>query len=302
MPEKTIIITGANSGIGKAAAKQITAAGHHVVLACRNREKAEQARRETGGKTTIAELDLSSRRSIHEFTDWVHRELNQVDGLINNAADFNLSETERELTPDGFERIWFTNHLAPVLLTDRLMDRIIASPQGRIINISSKGLLARPFQTVNLEDPMFGNRPFTPAAAYYQSKMAQNIHTVWLARQLTGTMATANCIRVTNVKIDISRYPDLPQWMKNLYTLKSLFSITPEKMAETYAAALLDPDFNTISGALIGHSGKPVPFPAYAKDPLCVERVMNLTYRQLGIAPAITFTDADDQSGPTAFR
>ncbi|QBG47807.1 SDR family NAD(P)-dependent oxidoreductase [Verrucomicrobia bacterium S94] len=302
MTVKTIIITGANSGIGKAAAKHIAAAGHHVILACRNRAKAEQARRETGGKTIAAELNLASRSSIHQFTEWAHRELDQIDGLLNNAADFNLSKTDRELTPDGFERFWFTNHLAPVLLTDRLMDQIIASPQGRIINISSKGLLARPFQTVNLEDPMFGERHFTPTAAYYQSKMAQNIYTVWLAQQLTGTMATANCIRVSNVKIDISRYPNLPQWMKNLYTLKSQFSITPEKMAETYAAALLDPAFNNISGALIDHSGEPVPFPAYAKDPLCVERVMTLTYRQLGMAPSISFTAADDQSAPTGFH
>ncbi|MDZ8119601.1 SDR family NAD(P)-dependent oxidoreductase [Pontiella agarivorans] len=302
MPAKTIILTGANSEIGKAAAKHLANAGHVVILACRSREKAEQVRHEIGKNTIAAELDLASRRSIHEFTDWAHRELNRIDGLINNAADFNLSETERELTSDGFERIWFTNHLAPVLLTDRLMDYIIASPQGRIINISSKGLLARPFQTVDTEDPTFGNRHFTPAAAYYQSKMAQSIYTVWLAQQLTGTMATANCIRVTNVKIDINRFPDLPQGLKNLYTLKALFSITPEKMAETYAAAVLDPGFRNISGALISHSGKQVPFPAYAKDPLCIERVMSLTYRQLGIAPAVTFTGADDQSAPTGFR
>ncbi|WP_372797402.1 SDR family NAD(P)-dependent oxidoreductase [Pontiella sp.] len=302
MPAKTIIITGANSGIGRAAAARIAGEGHRVILACRSLEKAAAARADIGGNTIAAELDLASRRSIHAFTDWVHQELDQVDVLIHNAADFDLSKTEREMTADGFERIWFTNHLAPVLLTDRLMDRIITSPQGRVITVSSKGLLAHPFQTVNIDDPMFATRRFTPAAAYYQSKLAQNMYTIWLAQQLSGTMVTANAIRVSKVKIDLARFPDLPQWMKNLYALKSLLAITPEQMTETYARTALDPSLRNRSGTLLDHQLKAVPFPAYAKDPLCIERVMILTYRQLGIQPAVTFSDASGPAEPTGFR
>ena len=302
MPAKTIIITGANSGIGRAAAKLIADAGHRVVLACRTPEKAEQTQAVIGGSTIAASLDLSSRRSIHRFTEWAHGELNQIDVLINHAADFNFLKTDREMTPDGFERIWFTNHLAPVLLTDRLMDRIIASPQGRILNVSSKGLLFRPLQTVEVDDPMFGKRAFSPAAAYYQSKLAQNIYTIWLAQQLTGTMATANGIRISNVKLNMHCHPELPQWMKNLYALKSLFAVQPELIAKTYARAALDPNLNNVSGTLIEHPGRPAPFPAYAKDPLCIERVMSLTYRHLGTAPAITFTDASAQAEQTTFH
>lgn len=289
MQKKTVIITGANSGIGKAAAKQIATAGHRVILACRSPERAEQARAEIGGDSVMGELNLASRSSIHHFTDWIHREFDSVDVLINNAADFDVSRTEREMTADGFERIWFTNHLAPVLLTDRLMDRLISSPQGRIINISSKGLLMHPFQTVNLKDPMFGNRPFSVSRAYYQSKLAQIMHTGWLAQQLTGTMVTANCIRVTNVNLDLSRFPDLPQWMKNLYTIKARFSITPEKMAETYTATALNAEANNLSGAMIGHPFKETALPVYAKDPLVIEQVMQLTFKQLGIQPSISF-------------
>ena len=212
-----------------------------------------------------------------------------MDVLINNAADFDLSRTERELTPDGFERIWFTNHLAPVLLTDRLMDRLISSPQGRIINISSKGLLMHPFQTVDLKDPMFGNRPFSASRAYYQSKLAQIMHTRWLSQQLTGTMVTANCIRVTNVKLDLSRFPDLPQWMKNLYTIKALFSITPEKMANTYADAALSAEAKDVSGVMIDYPFKETAPPVYTKDLLVIEQVMQLTYKQLGIRPSISY-------------
>ncbi|MDF7800545.1 SDR family NAD(P)-dependent oxidoreductase [Pontiellaceae bacterium B1224] len=292
MKQKTVIITGANSGIGKAAAKYISAAGHRVIMACRNAERAAQAQIEIGADSIVGELDLASRSSIHQFTDWVHREFDAVDVLINNAADFDLSRTEREMTPDGFERIWFTNHLAPVLLTDRLMDRLVSSPQGRILNISSKGLLMHPFQIVDLKDPMFGKRPYSPAKAYYQSKLAQIMHTRWLEQQLTGTMVTANCIRVTNVRIDLSRFTNLPQWMKNLYSIKSLFSITPEKMAETYAKAALNESARDVSGAMIDYPFKQTAPPVYAKDPLVIEQVMQLTFKQLGIQPSISFEDA----------
>lgn len=289
MEPKTVIITGANSGIGKAAAKQIAAQGHRVVLACRNMERAKAAQREIGGYSLTAQLDLAQRASIHAFTDWVHRELGKADAVISNAADFDLSQKQRVFTPDGFERIWFTNHLGPVLLIDRLMDLLIASPQGRILTVSSKGLLMHPFLTVNLNDPMFNDRPYSVPKAYYQSKLAQSMFTNWLAKQLTGTMVTANCIRVTNVKLDLNRFPDIPQWMKNLYAIKALFAIPPEKMAATYARAALDPALKNENGRLIEYPLKTCDFPPYEKDPLCIEQVMRLTYRQLGINPAITY-------------
>jgi NAD(P)-dependent dehydrogenase (short-subunit alcohol dehydrogenase family) len=289
MKPKTVIITGANSGIGKAAAIKIAQQGHRVVLACRDPEKAAATKKEIGDSALAAEVDLSRRASIHAFTDRIHRELDGVDVIINNAADFDLSRNERKLTPDGFEAIWFTNHLAPVLLVDRLMDMLIASPKGRIINISSKGLIAHPFLTVDLKDPMFGNRPYSVSKAYYQSKLAQVMYTLWLSKQMTGTMVTANCIRIANVRVDISRYPSLPQWLKNMYAIKTLFSISPEKMAETYRRAALDEEADKLTGKYIAYPFKETDFPAYAKDPLCIEQVMQLTYKQLGIQPSISY-------------
>jgi NAD(P)-dependent dehydrogenase (short-subunit alcohol dehydrogenase family) len=294
MKRKTIIITGANSGIGKAAARQIADQGHRVVLACRDPEKAAAAQREIGGDSVVGQVDLSRRASVHAFTDWAHRELDGVDVLINNAADFDLSRTKRVMTPDGFETVWFTNHLAPVLLTDRLMDMLVASPQGRIINVSSKGLLVHPFLTVNLKDPMFGKRPYSVPKAYYQSKLAQLMHTQWLSQQLTGTMATANCIRVANVRLDLDRFPDLPQWLKNIYTIKALFSIGPEQIAKSYEQAALGAELKNLTGKHIGHPFKETGIPAYARDPLCIEQVMQLTYRQLGISPSISYEPGEE--------
>lgn len=293
MQQKTVIITGANSGIGRAAAEQITARGHRVILACRNKERAGAVQREIGKGCSAGQLDLSRRRSIHEFTDWVHREIGAVDVLINNAADFDLSAPAREMTPDGFEKIWFTNHLAPVLLTDRLLDLLVQSPQGRIINISSKGLLFHPFLTVSLKDPMFGKRPFSVQTAYYQSKRAQTMYTQWLARQLAGTMVTANCIRVTNVRLGSSRLQEIPLWMKRIYALKARFSISPDRMAETYTRMALDEAAENLNGRQIEFPFREVSFSAYEKDLLCIEQVMQLTYRQLGMEPAISYQRPD---------
>jgi len=289
MKSKTCIVTGASSGIGMAAAKELARQGHRVVLACRNSERAEAAQRAMGGDTLVAQVDMAKRDSIHAFTNWVHRELGEIDVLINNAADFDLSRTEREMTKDGFETIWATNHLGPVLMVDRLLDRLAASPQGRIINISSTGLLMHPFLTVGLKDPMFVKRPYSASKAYYQSKIAQLMYTLWLAKRLPGTMITTNCIRVGNVKVDLGRYPDLPLWLKRIYAIKARLSITPEQMAKTYVHAALDESLGHVSGRHLGYPHKEVGIPAYAKDPLCIEQVMQLTYKQLGIQPAMSF-------------
>jgi len=107
------------------------------------------------------------------------------------------------------------------------------SNNGRIITISSKGLLAKPFLKINLNDPEFLSEKFSMIKAYYQSKLAQIMYTQWLAKELKGTNVTVNSIRVPAVRIDISKYHHLPGWLKKIYKFKSRFSLSPRKMAET---------------------------------------------------------------------
>ena len=285
MKPKTCIITGTDSGIGKAAATALARRGHRVVLACRNAERADAARREMGGDTLVAQVDMARRASIHAFTDWVHRELGGIDVLINNAADFDLSRTERKMTQDGFETIWATNHLGPVLMVDRLMDLLIASPQGRIVNISSSGLWMHPLLSVNLKDPMFGKRPYSAPKAYYQSQLAQLMFTRWLAGRLPGTMVTANCVRIGGMPGNSGESP----WMERIRAIQARFAPSPEQMAETCVRAALDENLEYVSGKQFTYPLKEIAIPTYAKDPLCIEQVMQLTYKQLGIRPAISF-------------
>ena len=83
----------------------------------------------------------------------------------------------------------------------------MTSNQGRVINVSSRDLLMHPLQTINLKDPMFTKRPYSVSKAYYQSKLAQIMFTLWLSSRLRGTMVTANCICVSNVKENLDRLP-----------------------------------------------------------------------------------------------
>ena len=274
MKPKTCIVAGAASGIGKAAATALARQGHRVVRACRDAEQAE-----------AAQVDLARRSSIHAFTDRMHRELGEVDVLIIHSADFDGFRAERETTPDGFETTWATHHLGPVLLVNRLMDLLIASPQGRIVNLSPGGLWMHPFLAVDLKDPMFGKRPYSGQKACCQSQLAQLMFTRWLAGRLPGTMVTANCVRIGGMPGHSGESP----WMERIRAIQARFAPSPEQLAETCVRAALDETLRHVSGRQFTHPLKEIAIPAYAKDPLCIEQVMQLTYRQLGIQPAISF-------------
>ena len=282
MDNKVCIITGANSGIGKQAAIQIAGQGIHVIIACRSEERGRKALAEiqTNIKHGSAELrliDMASQRSVRSFAEEINRDFPKVDILINNAADFNIARKQAEFSPEGIETVWAANHIGPMLLTDLLLNMLKRSGGGRIINISSKGLVVKSGLKVDLQDPEFKDRKYSVTTAYYQSKRAQEMYTLWLARQLEGTSVTANCLRVTNVKIDISRYPDLSAFMRFMYSIKSKKSISPEQMARTYTYLALSDDVQGISGKCFDENNKEVNLNSYTTDIGNIEAVIKLT-------------------------
>ncbi|HUX20077.1 MAG TPA: SDR family NAD(P)-dependent oxidoreductase [Spirochaetia bacterium] len=288
MTPKWCLITGGNSGIGKAAAIQLAAAGHKVTIGCRSAERGEHARQEIrelsdGGSVELALVDMSSRTSIRRFAELFAREHPRLDVLIHNAAEFDVGRTTPAYTEEDVESVWATNHLGPVLLTQLLLALLHAGDKGRIITIASKGLVMYPRLRVELEDPEFRRARYSVQKAYYQAKLAQVMYTYWLARQLEGTDLTANCIRVTNVKVDIDRYPDLTKFSKFLYSIKSKSSITPEKMAEAYVALATSPEFAGISGGYFDENCRPVRSSAYSREPANIEAMMKLTNRYLAL-------------------
>jgi NAD(P)-dependent dehydrogenase (short-subunit alcohol dehydrogenase family) len=279
------LITGGNAGIGHAAALQLVREGARVVIACRDPERgavAVDAMREAigGAHVECVTMDMSSRRSIEAGCE-AFRLLGygRLDVLIHNAADFDIARKEPRHSDEGVETVWATNHIGPVALTHTLDPELTASAQARVITVSSQGLVLHPFLRVDLADPEFRSRRFRVAAAYYQSKLAQVMYTFWLAERFRGTPKTANCIRVTNVKIDTSRYPGLTPLQMRLYVLKSRFSITPERMAETYTSLALAPTFTAVSGGYFDEHQRRVAAGAWANDPRNVRDVMALTAR-----------------------
>ena len=176
--------------------------------------------------------------------------------------------------------MWATNHVGPVLLTELLLDALKRSEQGRIITISSKGLISYPFLKVNLTDPEFREGKFSVQKAYYQSKQAQVMYTYWLAKTLQDTAVTANSIRVTNVRLDVEkRYPDLPVLLRKMYAFKSKFAITPDEMAQTYTFLALAPGLAQTSGKYYDDPTHIVDSSAYTHDWQNIEKMMQVTRR-----------------------
>ena len=235
---KKVIITGGNSGIGYQSAKQLAEKGWSVTLFCRRKEAAEQACEEicqqTGNRHVDYILaDLSEMKSVREAAEQYIQKEDFLDVLINNAADFDLSVKKPILTREGLEKQFATNVVAPFLLSTLLKGLLEKSKSGRIINISSQGLMLYPFMKLDFEN-LAGQKHYSPAKTYYQNKLALLMLTLYMRKHWKGIKVQA--IRVTNVKVDMRRYDHLSPFMKNLYKIKSRFSISPEEMAKVYTA------------------------------------------------------------------
>ena len=235
---KKVIITGGNSGIGYQSAKQLAEKGWSVTLFCRRKEAAVQAcekiRQQTGNPhVDYILIDLSDLESIKKAVEQYIQREETLDVLINNAADFDLSVKKPILTREGLEKQFATNVVAPFLLSTLLRGLLEKSKSGRIINISSQGLMLYPFMKLDFEN-LAGQKHYSPAKTYYQNKLALLMLSLYMRKHWKGIKVQA--IRVTNVKVDMRRYDHLSAFMKNLYKIKSRFLISPEKMAKVYTA------------------------------------------------------------------
>jgi len=236
------IVTGGNAGIGRAAAFGLARRGAGILLVCRNMERAKQTRsdiiRETGNTdVTAMRADLSLMADVRCFIENYKARFGSLNVLINNAADFDLGRKQAQVTKEGLETQFAVNHLAPFALVQGLLPLLKVSVDGRVINIASKGLLMHPRMAIDF-DNLNGEKKYTPARAYYQSKLAQLIFTIDLSRRLAGTSVSAYCLRVPAVKVDMDRY-DISPALKALYRIKSRAALTPEKMAEAYVELAL---------------------------------------------------------------
>ena len=245
LKDKVCIITGANSGIGKAASFQLAKLGATVVMACRSRERGLEALDEVRSgansfEVDVMQVDMSSQNSIRRFVTEFNNSYEKLHVLIHNAANFDHAQKQPVFTDDKLESVFATNHLGPFLMTRLLLDMLKASAPSRVITVASKGLISYPFLDIEF-DNLYGEREFSMQHAYYHSKQAQIMFTFDLAERLRGTGVSVHCVRVGNVAIPDERLFHLPKWLMKIYELKRKFSMTPEKMAEAYVWLAADP-------------------------------------------------------------
>lgn len=181
---RVVLVTGANSGIGLEAARELARKGAHVVLACRNQAKAVEAQRsiEAGGRVSleILPLDLSSLEQVRAAAAAFRAKHARLDLLINNAGVMWLPRT---LTKDGHEMQFGTNHLGHFALTGHLLDLALATPGSRIVTVSS---LAHQHGKIHFDDPAYANHRYRRHAAYAQSKVANLLFALELSRRLAA--------------------------------------------------------------------------------------------------------------------
>lgn len=243
---KVCLITGANSGIGKATAKDLARRGCYIVMLCRNEQKAEAAREEIieqTGQTGVDILlaDLSIQHDIRKAADEFHEKFEELDLLINNAG---MIASGRQETVDGVEKTFAVNHLAPFLLTHLLIDALESASSARVINVSSEAhrTAAHAF---DLDDLQLRNE-FSPMKAYGLSKLCNIMFTYELAKRTADTSITANALHPGVVR---SRLTSEASWfMYLLFAVGKPFMKSPKKGAETSIYLATSSEVKDISG------------------------------------------------------
>ncbi|XP_039604106.1 retinol dehydrogenase 14a [Polypterus senegalus] len=249
MRGKTVLVTGANSGIGKATACELLKLHARVIMACRDKSRAEQAAtellQEVGpdrGEIVIKHLDLASLKSVHNFCEEIIKEESRLDVLINNAGVFQCPYAKTE---DGFEMQFGVNHLGHFLLTNLLLDLLKASSPSRIIVVSSK---LYKYGEINFDD-LNSEQNYNKGFAYSRSKLANLLFTHELAKCLEDTGVTVNSLTPGIVKTNLGQHINIPFLVKPFFNLATwAFFKTPLEGAQCSVYLACSSDVEGVSG------------------------------------------------------
>src|SRR6266567_4958073 len=246
MQGKICMVTGANSGIGKATALELAQMGATVVMVCRDRARGEEAKSEitTKSRNTAVDLlfaDLSSQQSIRQLVEHFQHHYTHLHVLINNAgAAFTGRRRE---TVDGLEMTFAVNYLAPFLLTHLLLDVLKASAPARIVNVSSE---SHQSSSIKMDD-LQGMKGYRSLNTYGQSKLAVVMFTYELARRLEGTGVTVNCLHPGFVATNFGQSSTAPV-IRTAVKFISRFGMSPEEGAKTSIYLASSPEVEGVTG------------------------------------------------------
>lgn len=280
---KTVLITGANGGIGKETSKDLARRGARVVMACRDLTRAERAaeeiRRSTGNSNVvIRHLDLASTHSIRQFAkDFLDSE-ERLDILINNAG---VMMCPKWLTEDGFETQMAVNHLGHFLLTNLLLPKLKSSVPSRVINVSS---IAHNGGHIDFDDLFFSQRPYNALESYKQSKLANILFSRELARRLSGFGVSSFSLHPGIIRTELGRHVE--DWSPLLgFLLKLpclLFMKTPWEGCQTTLYCALTPGLEELSGQYFSDCAEKEPAPE-GQDDVVAGKLWEVSARLVGL-------------------
>jgi retinol dehydrogenase 14 len=277
MGGKVALVTGGTSGIGKATAMALAAMGADVVVVGRDRERGEKAaaeiRAQTGGKVDLALADLSSQAEVRALAEEFKRRYDRLDVLVNNAG---LVQSTRTETADGLETTFATNHLAPFLLTNLLLDLLKKSAPSRVVTVSSE---AERWGNIDFDD-LQSKKKYRGFPVYGMTKLANIMFTYELAERLEGTGVTATCMHPGAVNTRFGTNNSGP--MTILFRAFKPFMRTPEQGADTVIWLASSPDVEGLSGRYYADR-KPLEPKKIANDSAARRRLWEESERLTGL-------------------
>jgi retinol dehydrogenase-14 len=250
MAGKTVLVTGASRGIGKATALGLATMGAHVAITGRDRGRTEEAAREiraaSGGQVDAYVADLSAQSEVRRLAEEVLQSYPRIDVLINNVGGYWNTP---DVTVDGLERTFAINHLAAFLLTNLLLDRLVQSAPARVVTVSSN---AQAQGRIDFDD-LQGMKSYSGARAYSQSKLANVLFTYELARRLQGTSVTANALHPGVVSTSFGA--EDPATVQRVFIpFLRPFMKTPAQGATTSIHLASAPELEQVSGRYFANS------------------------------------------------
>lgn len=240
---KTVLITGATSGLGLESMRVLAARGARVLATGRSLDKARTACASIGPACMPLAMELESMDSIRACAEQVRGLDTPVDVLMCNAGIMALPELEQV---NGLEKQFAVNHLGHFLLVNLLLPQVLAAAQGRVVVMSSSAYKWAP--PVGIEfDNLAGARDYTPNKAYGQSKTANGLFSLQLAKRLAGSVATSNAVNPGAVDTNLARH--YPGWQRAILGIISGFILKPVAQgAATQCYVATDPALAKVSG------------------------------------------------------
>ena len=278
---RTVLVTGATGGIGRATAMGLAAMGANLAITGRDRARTEGAAREIraagGRQVDLFVADLSSQSEVRRLANEMLQTYPRVDVLVNNVGGY---WNTRHVTADGLEHTFALNHLAPFLLTNLLLDRLKQSARARVVTVASN---AHATGQIDFDD-LQGERSYSGSRAYNQSKLANILFTYELARRLQASAVTANALHPGVVNTSFGA-EDPGGVQRLIIPFARPFMKTPSQGAATSIHLASAPDLELVTGRYFANS-KPKRSSKRSYDEAAAARLWQVSADLVGLTAA----------------